>query len=103
MQYIIIIVNNKMQCERGEQMPQRNYLIKLREENELHQEDIAEMLGVTQQTISLLERGRRNPSIKLAKKFEILFSEPMEKLFPDIFLNLETTECDKNKTNQKPA
>lgn len=74
-------------------MLKREYLIKLREKNDWLQEDVANKTGTTQQTVSLLENGKRNPSIKLAKSFEILFKEPMEKLFPDIFLSMHTTKC----------
>lgn len=71
----------------------RTLLIKLREQNNLKQEELAKVLGTSQQNISLIENGRRNPSIKLAKKFEIFYKKPMEELFPDIFLDAETTKC----------
>lgn len=74
-------------------MQKRELLIKLREQKQWKQEDVAKMIGTTQQNISLIENGKRNPSIRLAKKFEILFKRPMEELFPDIFYNNETTNC----------
>lgn len=72
-------------------MNTRSKLIALRKERGWRQDDVATKLGSTQQTISFIENGKRNPSIKLAKKFELLFEEPMENLFPDIFLNIQTT------------
>lgn len=85
-------------------MLKREYLIKLREKNGWLQEDVANKTGTTQQTVSLLENGKRNPSIKLAKSFEILFEEPMENLFPDIFLTIDTTKCNIcTISNQKTA
>lgn len=73
-------------------MSKRKLLISLREEKNLKQEDVAKMLNIAQQTVSLIETAKRNPSILLAKKFEILFDRPMEDLFPDIFLSAETTK-----------
>lgn len=71
----------------------RKLLIELREKNDLFQKDVAELIGTTQQNISLIENGERNPSLILAKKLETLFDTPMESLFPDIFLNNNTTNC----------
>lgn len=64
----------------------RKMLIALREAKGWKQEDVAKMLNISQQAISLYENGKRDPSIRLAKKFELLFKMPMEELFPDIFL-----------------
>lgn len=74
-------------------MSVRRRLIKTRESHSLRQEDIAQKLGITQQTVSLIETGKRDPSLQLAKKFELLYDIPMEELFPDIFLELQTTDC----------
>lgn len=64
----------------------RKVLIALREAKGWKQEDVAKKLDITQQAVSLYENGKRDPSIRLAKKFELLFKMPMEELFPDIFL-----------------
>lgn len=77
-------------------MKSRNILIMLREEKELKQDELATILRTTQQNISLIENGKRNPSIVLAKRYEVFFNREMEELFPDIFLELETTSCNKN-------
>jgi putative transcriptional regulator len=71
----------------------RTTLIALREAKGWRQEDVAKMLNISQQAVSLYENGKRDPSIRLAKKFEVLFKTPMEELFPDIFYNNETTKC----------
>ncbi|KXS41414.1 MAG: hypothetical protein AWU54_1635 [Candidatus Frackibacter sp. T328-2] len=76
---------------------ERTLLKSIRIDNGLNQEELAEILDTTQQNISLIENGKRDPSIRLAKKFEILYQKSMEKLFPDIFSGLETTKCNVNK------
>lgn len=39
-----------------------------RTKKNLTQADLAELVGVTRQTISLIEKGQYNPTIKLCKK-----------------------------------
>lgn len=46
----------------------RNQLEKLRKDQELSQEDLADQLGVSRQTIISIEQGRYNPSLPLALK-----------------------------------
>lgn len=48
---------------------------------DLTQEDLAEKLGVTRQTIIALEKGNYTPSILLALKIAGYFKVPVEKLF----------------------
>ncbi|WP_419957996.1 helix-turn-helix transcriptional regulator [Psychrobacillus psychrotolerans] len=45
------------------------------------QDRLAEKLGVSRQTIISLEKGRYNPSIKLAFKLASLFSCQIEDIF----------------------
>lgn len=52
---------------------------------------VAEELGITQKYLSKLELGQRNPSIKVASKISAYYEQPIEALFPDIFLPLNTT------------
>ena len=73
-------------------MQPRYTLIKLREDNKWVQKDLADKLDVSQQYISQMESGRRKPTLIVAKKLEGLYKTPMEILFPDIFLNIHTTE-----------
>jgi putative transcriptional regulator len=48
---------------------------------EMTQEELAEKLGVTRQTIIAIERGKYMPSLELAFKFSKLFKEKIETLF----------------------
>jgi len=50
-------------------------------EEGLTQEDVADRVGVSRQTIISIESGRYNPSILLAYKLARLFSESVEGLF----------------------
>ncbi len=82
----------------------RKVLIALREAKGWKQEDVAKKLDITQQAVSLYENGKRDPSIRLAKKFELLFKMPMEELFPDIFLTSTQQNAmldNKQNTNEK--
>lgn len=45
----------------------REWLIDLRNKKKLSQDELANMCGVTQMTISNVESGRRRPSPELAK------------------------------------
>jgi putative transcriptional regulator len=45
------------------------------------QEDLAESVGVTRQTIISIEKGNYTPSVSLALRFAKLFKVPVEALF----------------------
>lgn len=45
------------------------------------QEDLAQAVGVSRQTIIALEKGKYTPSIMLALKIAIFFELPVEKIF----------------------
>ena len=47
----------------------------------LTQEELADRVGVTRQTIISIERGRYSPSIELALRLARLFGVPVEALF----------------------
>ena len=49
------------------------------------QQDVAEDIGISQKTLSALERGYRNPSIDLMKKIQNYYQISMLTLFDDIF------------------
>lgn len=66
----------------------RNVLRNKRKINKITQNELAEIIGISQQLISLIESGRRKPTIETAKRLEMLFNTPMEELFPDIFDNI---------------
>ena len=59
----------------------RNVLEHLRKQNGLSQEELAEVLQVSRQTIGSLEKGRYNPSIVLAFKIARFFSRSIEEIF----------------------
>ncbi|MCI8573200.1 MAG: helix-turn-helix transcriptional regulator [Oscillibacter sp.] len=58
-----------------------NRLEELRKERGLRQEELAEALEVSRQTIGSLENGRYNPSILLAFKISRYFGVPIEDIF----------------------
>ena len=53
----------------------------LRAMKKLTQEDLANALRVTRQTIIAIENGRYNPSLKLAFKIAKYFNTPIEEIF----------------------
>jgi putative transcriptional regulator len=58
----------------------RNNIRKLRfNNNELTQEQLAEKVGVTRQTIIAIEGGKYSPSLELA--FRIAFGVPLQDVF----------------------
>ena len=59
----------------------KNRLEELREQRGINQEQLAEALEVSRQTIGSLENGRYNPSILLAFKIARLFETTIEEVF----------------------
>ncbi|MFU2423308.1 MAG: helix-turn-helix transcriptional regulator [Bacteroides sp.] len=59
----------------------KNHLEKLRKERGIKQEELADSLEVSRQTISSLEKGRYNPSIQLAFKIAHYFDITIEEIF----------------------
>lgn len=59
----------------------KNKLEELRKYRGITQEDLAEQLEVSRQTIGSLENGRYNPSIFLAFKISRFFGLPIEEIF----------------------
>jgi putative transcriptional regulator len=53
----------------------------LREEKGLTQEQLAEAVDVTRQTILFLEKGKYNPSLRLAWSIAQVFRKPIEDVF----------------------
>ena len=53
----------------------------LREEKGLTQEQLADLVDVTRQTILFLEKGKYNPSLRLAWKIAKVFDRPIEEVF----------------------
>ncbi|MDI3474453.1 MAG: putative transcriptional regulator [Thermococcaceae archaeon] len=59
----------------------KNRLRELREERGLTQEELAKALGVTRQTIIAIEKGRYDPSLRLAFKIAKFFNVNIEDIF----------------------
>ena len=59
----------------------KNRLAELRALQGWTQQDIADRVEVSRQTIISLESGRYNPSITLAFRLARLFNEPIENIF----------------------
>lgn len=61
--------------------PLKNRLEALRKERGISQEELANHLEVSRQTIGSLEKGRYNPSILLAFKIARYFHRTIEEIF----------------------
>ncbi|KZE89477.1 helix-turn-helix transcriptional regulator [Microbacterium sp. TNHR37B] len=61
----------------------RNSLPDLRRERGWSQQQLADELGVSRQTIISIERGRFDPSLPLAFRLARVFDRPIEQLFTD--------------------
>lgn len=59
----------------------KNRLEELRKQRGIKQEDLANALKVSRQTIGSLENGRYNPSILLAFKIAKFFDMSIEEIF----------------------
>lgn len=59
----------------------KNRIEEIRKEKGLNQQDLAEILRVSRQTISSLENGRYNPSLILAFKIANYFNVKIEDIF----------------------
>lgn len=49
--------------------------------NEMTQQQLAEKVGVTRQTIIAMEQGRYSPSLELAFRIALVFERPLEEVF----------------------
>ena len=61
----------------------KNRLEVLRKERGIRQEDLAQALGVSRQTVISLEKGKYNPSLSLAFRLARYFAMPIEDIFDD--------------------
>lgn len=59
----------------------KNRLEEFRKQRGIRQEELAEILQVSRQTIGSLENGRYNPSILLAFKIARYFGTTIEEIF----------------------
>ena len=75
----------------------KNRLEEIRKSKGMLQEELADALEVSRQTISSLENGRYNPSIILAFKIARLFGKSIE----DIFIYEDESDRAALETEQK--
>ena len=61
----------------------KNRLEQLRKQRAIRQEDLAQALGVSRQTVISLEKGKYNPSLALAFKLARYFGLSIEDIFDD--------------------
>jgi putative transcriptional regulator len=64
-----------------EEIEYENRLRLARIEKELTQEQLAELAGVTRQTIGLIEAGKYNPTLKLCLKLAVVTNKSLDELF----------------------
>ncbi|MEG2418728.1 helix-turn-helix transcriptional regulator [Eubacterium barkeri] len=62
-------------------MPLLNQLKMYRARDQLNQQALGKLVGVSRQTISLIERGDYSPSVTLALKIAKVFQVPVEAIF----------------------
>lgn len=58
-----------------------NRLKVLRAERDWSQQDLAEQLGVSRQSVNAIEKGRYDPSLPLAFSIAEVFDLPIEQIF----------------------
>jgi putative transcriptional regulator len=62
--------------------PIENRIRRLRfDRNEMTQQDLAEKIGVTRQTINAIELGKYSPSLEVAFRIARVFGVPLEEVF----------------------
>jgi putative transcriptional regulator len=59
----------------------KNRLKVLRAERDWNQQDLADALGVSRQSVNAIETGKYDPSLPLAFRIADLFSLPIEAIF----------------------
>ena len=59
----------------------KNRLKVLRAERDWSQQDLADRLGVSRQSVNAIEKGRYDPSLPLAFSISEVFELPIEEIF----------------------
>ena len=59
----------------------KNNIKELRKRRKLRQEDLAEILGVTRQTIIAIENNKYDPTLELAMKISEFFEVTVNEIF----------------------
>ncbi|PIT89266.1 MAG: transcriptional regulator [Candidatus Levybacteria bacterium CG10_big_fil_rev_8_21_14_0_10_36_7] len=65
----------------------KSHLLDFRTKNKVTQQEIAEKIGVTRQTIFAIEKGRYTPSVALALRLAKFFNVKVEEIFEIIEKN----------------
>lgn len=60
-----------------------NKLSEIRKQHRMNQQELADVLEVTRQTIGSIENGRYDPSLQLAFKIARYFDMAIEEIFSD--------------------
>ncbi len=60
----------------------RNAIRRLRfEHDEMNQQELADRIGVTRQTVNAIENGKYSPSLEVAFRIAEVFGVPLEQVF----------------------
>ena len=59
----------------------RNSVRELRAERGMTQQDLADKIGVTRQTVIAIEQDKYSPSLETAFKIAMVFGVPLERVF----------------------
>ena len=51
------------------------------ERNEMTQQELADRIGVTRQTVNAIELGKYSPSLEVAFRIALVFGVPLEEVF----------------------
>lgn len=78
MKMCVILMESKLYINGG---TMKNRLEEIRKGRGIKQEELAQAMGVSRQTIGSLENGRYNPSITLAIKLARFFGMTVEDIF----------------------
>lgn len=63
-------------------LPFTNHIRRLRfEAGEMTQQDLADRIGVTRQTVAAIEQGKYSPSLEAAFRIAQVFQAPLESVF----------------------
>ncbi len=63
-------------------LPFTNHIRRLRfEAGEMTQQDLADRIGVTRQTVAAIEQGKYSPSLEAAFRIAQVFQVPLESVF----------------------
>lgn len=70
-----------MHADCDEEIQIENLIKDIRKSRKWSQQDLADRLGVSRQTINAIERKRYDPSLELAFKVADVFGQPLEAIF----------------------